>query len=936
MKTKVLFILMILVARVSVAQVAINSSGSSADNSAMLDVSSTSKGVLVPRMTTAQRGAISSPATGLLVFDTDENNFFFYNGVNWVLLKSGTVNWNLDSISLTVADTNYRVGVGTTTPSGRFEVATIKHNGTYGSDLCSGGMASASSYYQTYTPDRAFDDQTATEWLSDNSLPGYLQYDFGEGNNKRIAKYRIYYEHPSSYDHSPSDWTFEASNDGSTWTTLDTQTGQGWSSNGWKEYTFSNTTHYRYYRIHITDNAGSWDNYVQINETEMMEENLSNNTTLFVNDNKVGIGTSSPSATLDISGTMKLADGNEGSGKILVSDASGNAGWANGTTVNGGGWTVNGNYIYETDDSVGIGTSSPDARLTVNGRISQTGTGNSVFLGEGAGENDDLTGNMNTFVGYESGKANTSGNSNSAFGYSSLYSNTTGFNNAAFGYGSLYSNTTGKNIAGFGAGSLVSNMTGYSNVAIGTAALNKSSDRHDLVAVGDSALFNNGVGASSFYANWNTAVGSKALYSNTTGFSNTAAGFQALYKNETGHGNTATGYQALYSDSTGIDNAANGYKALYSNTTGSYNTAMGSYALNSNTTGYSNIAIGYGALHSNQTANTLVAIGDSALYNNTNTGYVNTAVGSKALYSNTTGDQNTAVGFNALYSNTTKADNTAVGYKALYSNGTGGDSNTAIGSKSLLNNTGGALNTAVGANSLISNTTGFANVSIGYETMFHNWRGVYNIAMGYRALYVNDTGSYNTALGFEAYVLNSHSNSTALGAYSSITASNQVRIGDNTVTSIGGYANWTNLSDKRFKRDVRYDVPGLDFILKLKPVTYHLDLDKLNNFLNIPDSVSKAGDFKIESMKKKEAMVQTGFLAQDVEKAAEAVGYDFSGVDKPKNEHDFYGLRYAEFVVPLVKAVQEQQRMITELQNRIKQQDRTIQKMQRKIENLKK
>ena len=52
-------------------------------------------------------------------------------------------------------------------------------------------------------------------------------------------------------------------------------------------------------------------------------------------------------------------------------------------------------------------------------------------------------------------------------------------------------------------------------------------------------------------------------------------------------------------------------------------------------------------------------------------------------------------------------------------------------------------------------------------------------------------------------------------------------------------------------------------------------------------------------------MRKSGFIAQDVEQAANAIGYDFSGVDAPKNENDFYGLRYAEFVVPLVKAVQE-------------------------------
>jgi len=49
--------------------------------------------------------------------------------------------------------------------------------------------------------------------------------------------------------------------------------------------------------------------------------------------------------------------------------------------------------------------------------------------------------------------------------------------------------------------------------------------------------------------------------------------------------------------------------------------------------------------------------------------------------------------------------------------------------------------------------------------------------------------------------------------------------------------------------------------------------------------------------------------------AAKTVGYDFSGVDRPKNENDMYGPRYAEFVVPLVKAIQEQQQMIIELKN---------------------
>ena len=55
----------------------------------------------------------------------------------------------------------------------------------------------------------------------------------------------------------------------------------------------------------------------------------------------------------------------------------------------------------------------------------------------------------------------------------------------------------------------------------------------------------------------------------------------------------------------------------------------------------------------------------------------------------------------------------------------------------------------------------------------------------------------------------------------------------------------------------------------------------------------------------KEKKLYTGFIAQDVEAAAKKLNYDFSGVYHPQNDKDLYGLSYADFVVPLVKAVQE-------------------------------
>jgi hypothetical protein len=72
-----------------------------------------------------------------------------------------------------------------------------------------------------------------------------------------------------------------------------------------------------------------------------------------------------------------------------------------------------------------------------------------------------------------------------------------------------------------------------------------------------------------------------------------------------------------------------------------------------------------------------------------------------------------------------------------------------------------------------------------------------------------------------------------------------------------------------------------------------------------------------KAFEEKEAMIWTGFIAQEVEAAAKEAGFDFSGVDNPARADGIYGLRYAEFVVPLVKAVQEQQQIINDLQKRI-------------------
>jgi hypothetical protein len=100
-------------------------SSHTADESAVLDIYSISKGMLVPRLTDAQMSAISNPATGLLVFNTDANSFYFYNGSSWNDLSatSGTY-WSQNGTTgdVYLDDLDKNVGIGTDDPISKLAV----------------------------------------------------------------------------------------------------------------------------------------------------------------------------------------------------------------------------------------------------------------------------------------------------------------------------------------------------------------------------------------------------------------------------------------------------------------------------------------------------------------------------------------------------------------------------------------------------------------------------------------------------------------------------------------------------------------------------------------------------------------------------------------------------------------------------------------------
>jgi hypothetical protein len=164
------------------------------------------------------------------------------------------------------------------------------------------------------------------------------------------------------------------------------------------------------------------------------------------------------------------------------------------------------------------------------------------------------------------------------------------------------------------------------------------------------------------------------------------------------------------------------------------------------------------------------------------------------------------------------------------------------------------------------------------------------------------------------------------------------------VSTITGQVAWTSVSDGRIKENVQEAVPGLSFIAELRPVTYTLNTRKQDaiNMQAMPDSIQEERMLSDDEYLASSSIVRTGFIAQEVEAAAQKVGFDFDGVSTPQNETDLYGIRYAEFVVPLVKAMQEQQEMIegqeatiTELKATAQNQQAMIERQEAKIEQQK-
>jgi hypothetical protein len=431
------------------------------------------------------------------------------------------------------------------------------------------------------------------------------------------------------------------------------------------------------------------------------------------------------------------------------------------------------------------------------------------------------------------------------------------------------------------------------NTSIGNASMRANSGVRNT-AFGNASLQANTAGTD------NTAVGYFALQKNTattnpviSGTQNTAMGSYSLQSNTIGTGNSAVGAFSMQNNSTGYDNSAFGSSSMLTNTSGYRNTANGSYALYYNTTGVENTANGFFSLQSNTSGKRNSALGAFSLQNNT-TGYDNSAFGYYSLLTNTTGYKNTANGHNSLKNNSEGTGNTAIGASSLTLNTKGSD-NTANGYGSLNSNTLGYSNTANGVYSLVYNTSGYHNSAFGQNALQINTTGHSNTAVGFGSGMTNILGNQNTLIGHEADVTsNNLSNAMAIGYKAKVNQSNKIVFGNSSVTTIGGQVTWTTNSDIRIKKNIRDTRYGLSTVMQLRPVEYTLI----------------SSDLK-----------QVGFIAQEVNKLVPEV---ITGIEGDLEKGEILGITYANLVAVLTKAIQEQQKQIEDLHQKLEAQSKKM------------
>ena len=474
--------------------------------SSLLDLSSTSKGILVPRMTENQKNAISTPAQGLLVFQTNGTvGFYSYDGSSWLHLIDGS-------------SKGLYFGPGTGNGNNNLAVGTSMGSGTGVRNTAIGSRA-----LENYSGS-GFDNNTAVGYYSLQKVT------YGQQNTALGAE--------TMFELTSGNWNTAIGAQ-----TIFNSTGNGNTALG--------------YRAGETLTTGS-NNLLIGMQADVSLNNLSN---------AIAIGYD---ATVNASNKIQLGNSNitlvETSGTVsasaFVGDGSGLTGIISSSSTP--------TFLYGTENVLLDGTTSPNVGdmhrsvglgyLTLN----SVTTGNKNVAIGARSMKDNTTGYMNVGIGWNSLTKNTTGGRNIAIGGSeALDANTTGSNNLAIGDRSMTLNVSGQSNVAIGSNSLLNNNSGNYNTMVGVEAgsnirTESGNTGNDNVGLGYRALQSN------YSGDKNVAIGWDALR-RTKGSGNSGIGNKAGWYNVDGSNNTFVGNQAGIgsSNATNLTNAtAIGYNAI--------------------------------------------------------------------------------------------------------------------------------------------------------------------------------------------------------------------------------------------------------------------------------------------------------------------------------------------------------------------------------------
>jgi len=679
-------------------------SGATPDISSMLDIQSNSKGLLIPRLTTAERNGISNPAEGLLVYDSELKSFFIFGKtakgtVDWYNISDASGIWSRSNNNVYLSSSEYNVGIGTSSPSRKFVIQAKNDNDTLfliqdvdgnplmvitpkltkfnfieGAKGVSGGFAVGR--YATAKGSKAYND-SALLVVTPDSTRVYTSGSAVTSGGFAVGRYA------TAKGKAPYVKKYFFTGIDSTRVYTDGSGAKGVSGGfavGRYATAKGNSGNYMYM---IPDNyfIGHDAGAALQNSTYTGKYN-----TFFgyqsgyadtVGSNNIFIGYQSGLTNTDGSNNVLL--GNESGYHITIANNNVFLGNGSGRSVtdeennvfignNAGRGSVLGENNVFLGNSAGIANEGTDNVLLGNGAGANTTGSYNINIGNNAGGENE--GERNILIGYFSGFG-SKGSDNVFMGQYSGQYQTTGSNNIYLG-----------NSAGEGQSWSVPNK-GVENIFIGTSSGASTTEGKYNVFLGFETGMNTLGSSGWYYGNHNLFLGYHAGLSNIYGYKNVLIGFEA-----------------------GLSLEGNGYSDM-----GSNNVFIGAGAGKNTTGSVANIAIG----------NDAGAEG----------GFLNTFVGLRSG-NKQTGWRNAFFGYNAGQ------------------NSTDGDGNICFGARAGEYLSDGSYNILIGQEAGLYGSYSTHSIAIGYQTGY-TMRGNYNVLIGDQAgnsMSYGDGG--NVMIGYQA------------------------------------------------------------------------------------------------------------------------------------------------------------------------------------------